>query len=125
MIDAESVRYQIKNRGTEVTFQRVTGQSASDYDPASGSTTGSSSNDDETVKVAFVNYREREVDGTNVQRGDRKALMSAFQTNGNALTKEPQTDDKFVGEGSTVSIVSARTLKDAGTVVAYVCQVRE
>lgn len=123
-IDPETVRFLLSERGTNVTFRRVTGQTASDYDPASGSTTGSASNDDENVKVVFLNYGEREITG-NVERGDRRAIFSNFDTSGNNLSKTPQTGDQFVGEQSTVSIVDAETLKDGGTVVGYAAQVRE
>jgi len=121
VIDRESVRYMIDERGTSVTFRRVV---EGTYDPSTGQT-GASTTDDEAVKVVFTNYSEREITGTNIERGDRKVLMSNFDTSGSVLSKEPQVDDKFVGEASTVTVVDAKTMKDANVVIGYVLQVRE
>lgn len=118
---AESTRYLLSENGTSVTFRRVTEGA---YDPSTG-TTGASSTDDETVRVAFLRYLASEVDGTAIQRGDRRAILAPFQTDGSALSKAPQTDDKLVGEGDTVSVVEARTLKSGDTVIGYELQVRE
>lgn len=120
-IDRQTVNYMIKERGTPVTFRRVV---EGTYDPSTGQT-GASTTDDESVKVVFTNYSEREITGTNIERGDRKVLMSNFDTSGGVLGKEPQVDDKFVGEASTVTVVDARTMKDANVVIGYVLQVRE
>jgi hypothetical protein len=120
-IDRQTIKYMIDERGTQVTFRRV---QEGAYDPSTGQT-GASTTDDETVKVVFTNYSEREITDSNIQRGDRKVLMSNYDTSGSILNKEPQVDDKFVGESSTVTVVDARTLRDAGVVVGYVVQVRE
>lgn len=113
---AESVKTLIAEHGETVTFRRVT---AGGYDPATG-TTAAGSTDDEIVKVAFVQYRENLVDGTNIQRGDRKALLSA-----SAATKVPKSQDQFIGVGDTVNVVSVQTIQSGGVDAAYICQVRE
>jgi hypothetical protein len=120
-IDRQTIKYMIDERGTQVTFRRV---QEGTYNPSTGQT-GASTTDDETVKVVFTNYSEREITDSNIQRGDRKVLMSNYDALGSTLSKEPQVDDKFVGESSTATVVDARTLKDAGVVVGYVVQVRE
>lgn len=123
-IDPQSVKFLLNERGFSVTFRRVTGQTVSDYDPASGSTTASSSNDDESVNAVFMNYSEREITG-NVERGDRKVIMSNYDTSGKTLSKRPQSGDKIIGAESNVSVIDAKTLKDAGNLVGFVLQVRE
>lgn len=117
-IDPETVRYLVSERGTQVTFRRT----SSTYDPSSGTTTDTT--DDETVNAVFTQYRLSEVDGSNIQRGDRKVLMSAFQTNGSALSKSPKVNDEIVGQGQTVSVVNSQQMQDAGVTVAWVLQVR-
>lgn len=119
-IDPLTIKTLLNDRGTSVTFRRVT---EGGYDPSTGQT-GAASTDDETVYVAFTDYRENLIDGQNVLQGDRKALLSNYQTDGTALTKTPAVGDEFVGEGSTVQVVEAHTIKDAGQVVGYICQVR-
>ncbi len=102
--------------GVSVTFRRVP-QTA--YNPVTGSTTEGAAQD-ETVKVMFLDYREAEIDGQLIQRGDRRAVLAA-----SGLTKEPDAGDFFVGEGDTVRVISVRRVEAAGSGLVYVCQVRE
>jgi hypothetical protein len=122
-IDRQTINNLIRDRGQEVTFRRPV-SSTGTYDPSSSSVIGGS-NDDETVKVVFTNYREREVDGTNVERGDRKVLMSNFRLNGKVLGKLPDSGDQFIGSNSTVNVISAQSLIDGGVIIGFICQVRE
>lgn len=108
-------------QGYSVTFRRVTEGA---YDPATGQT-GASSTDDETVIMAFLDYKIAEIDGSQIQRGDRKAILSAYDSSGGLLSKAPRVNDQFVGEGDKVSVVDVQTIKSAGVVVGYICQVRE
>lgn len=108
-------------QGYSVTFRRVTEGA---YDPATGQT-GASSTDDETVIMAFLDYKIAEIDGSQIQRGDRKAILSAYDSSGSLLSKTPRVNDQFVGEGDKVSVIDVQTIKSAGVVVGYVCQVRE
>lgn len=111
----------MKDHGISMTFRRGSNDA---YDPSTGSA-AASTNDDETVLVALVDYSRREIDNSTIEVGDRKALFSAFQTNGNALSKTPQHGDKLIGEGDTVRIISVETTKMGSNVVGYICQVRE
>jgi len=122
-IDRQTINNLIQDRGQEVTFRRPLSSSGT-YDPNTSSVTGGS-NDDETVKVIFTNYREREIDGTNVERGDRQVLMSNFKSNSELLGKSPDSGDQFIGSNSTVNIISAQSLIDSGVVIGFICQVRE
>jgi len=122
-IDRQTINNLIQDRGQEVTFRRPLSSSGT-YDPNTSSVTGGS-NDDETVKVIFTNYREREIDGTNVERGDRQVLMSNFKSNSELLGKSPDSGDQFIGSNSIVNVVSSQSLIDGGVVIGFICQVRE
>jgi hypothetical protein len=120
-IDPLTVKTLIADRGQTLTFRRTVEGS---YDPSAGQTS-SGSTDDETVKGVFVNYHERQIGTQDIERGDRQLLLSAYQSDGTALSKTPQTQDLIIGEDNTVNIVDVQTLRDADQVIAYVCQVRE
>lgn len=111
----------LREHGYDLTFRRPS--NGGSYNPATGAVSGGS-NADETARVVFLNYTSRDIDGTLVQRGDRKALMAATY-NGTALSKTPQIDDELRGEGDAVRIVSVQTIKSGSTVLAYICQARE
>lgn len=111
----------LQEHGYDLTFRRPS--NGGSYNPATGAVSGGS-NADETARVVFLSYTARDIDGTLVQRGDRKAVMAATY-NGTALTKTPQIDDELRGEGDAVRIVSVQTIKSGSTVLAYICQARE
>jgi hypothetical protein len=111
----------LREHGYDLTFRRP-GNGGS-YNPATGAISGGS-NADETARVVFLNYTSRDIDGTLVQRGDRKAVMAATY-NGTALSKTPQIDDELRGEGDAVRILSVQTIKSGATILAYICQARE
>jgi len=111
----------LREHGYDITFRRP-GNGGS-YSPATGSISGGS-NADETARVVFLNYTSRDIDGTLVQRGDRKAVVAATY-NGTALSKTPQIDDELRGEGDAVRILSVQTIKSGATILAYICQARE
>lgn len=111
----------LREHGYDLTFRRPL--NGGSYDPATGAISGGA-NADETARVVFLSYTARDIDGTLVQRGDRKAVMAATY-NGAALTKVPQIDDELRGEGDAVRIISVQTIKSGATVVAYICQARE
>lgn len=118
MLDA--IERLVNDLGTNVTLRRT---SVASYDPSTSSAS-TSTDDDESLKVAFVNYQNREIDGDNIIRGDRKALFSSTKSDGTSLSKEPQPDDQFVGEADTARIVSVFKYKSGDTIIGYSCQVR-
>lgn len=111
----------LQEHGYDLTFRRP--NNGGTYNAATGAITGGS-NADETARVVFLNYNSRDIDGTLVQRGDRKAVMAATY-NGTALTKTPQIDDELRGEGDAVRVVSVQTIKSGASILAFVCQARE
>lgn len=116
-----AMRQVLDRLGYDLTFRRI---DEGAYDPATGST-GTPTNDDETVRGYFANYEIAEIDGSAIQRGDRKAIISAVDANGAALTKVPQSNDLLIGQGNTVRIVSVEKPRPSDVATVYICQVRE
>lgn len=111
----------LREHGYNLTFRRP--NNGGSYNAATGAITGGT-NADEMARVVFLSYTARDIDGTLVQRGDRKAVMAATY-NGTALTKTPQIDDELRGEGDAVRIVSVQTIKSGASILAYICQARK
>ncbi|HEY9819115.1 MAG TPA: hypothetical protein V6D20_25380 [Candidatus Obscuribacterales bacterium] len=113
------LKYLIDIHGQTVTFTRVVKGA---YNPSTGTTSGDTTTN-YTVKVYFYDYKLAEVDGTNIQMGDRKVVFPLVDTSGNTLP-EPQENDKITGIGDGVTIVSHSKIYSS-TPVCYLCQVRE
>ena len=105
--------------GKTVTFRKV---STGAYDPDTGSTASTST--DYSVKSYMAQFTLTELTLDTVVRGDRKALLSAFDTSGVAIPA-PDESDLLVGVGDTVRVVATQTIYSGESVVCYICQVRE
>ena len=105
--------------GKATTFRQI---NTSTYDPSTGSSTKSST--DYSVKSYMAQYTLTELTVDSIVRGDRKALLSAFDTSGSAIPA-PDEGDLLVGVGDTVRVVSVQTIYSGENVVCYICQVRE
>jgi len=77
------------------------------------------SNTDYTVTCAVMQYATREIDGTLVQAGDRRIIISP-----NGLEIEPTTRDKLIVGGETYQILRVEKMAPAGTAVYYEAQCR-
>lgn len=118
---ARQLKALVDATGNTMTFRRP-GVSA--YDPDT-STTTSSAADDDAVKVALIEYHTTEVDGTKIQRGDRQALITIYDTSGATLAKQPQVGDQFVGVGKTVTVIDVEPIMLNDVLVGHICQVRQ
>ena len=105
--------------GQETTFRKI---EVGSYDPATGSAGNTPT--DYSVKSYMAQYTLTELNLDSVVRGDRKALLSPFDTSGVPIPA-PDESDLLVGVGDTVRVVSTQTLYSASQVVCYICQVRE
>lgn len=114
MLAADILRL-IKDRGESLTLVKTT---TGAYDPATSGATESTAN--HTIQVAVVGYKSNLIDGSIIQRGDRKAIIAA-----SGLNVTPAIGDKITGLGDAVRIIDKRTVRDNGQNVAFVCQVRE
>lgn len=109
----------INQFGQDVTLRKV---ETGSYDPATGS--AGSTSVDHPVKSYMAQYTLTELTLDNIVRGDRKALLSAFDTSGVPIPA-PDEGDLLVGAGDTVRVVSTQTIYSSASVVCYICQVRE
>ncbi len=109
----------INEFGQEVTLRKVT---TGTYNTDTGVVSNTAQ--DYAVKSYMAQYTLTELTLDNIVRGDRKALIPAFDTSGTAIPS-PDESDLLVGAGDTVRVVAVQTLFNGDSVVCYICQVRE
>jgi len=85
------------------------------YNPATGKTAAATPTSF-TVRGVFVNYEDKNVDGTVVRAGDRRLLVS---TQGSSTT--PAIGDRVNG----LQVVDVRTIAPRGVAIAWACQMRK
>jgi len=112
------IKQLLNDHGTTVTISRPASKV---YNPSTGQyeVDGGTAAQTQTAKVAIVNYSEDQLLG-DVKRGDRRAIISA-----SGLSFSPDTEDTISGLGDSANIVSVQTINQSGTVVGYICQVRD
>ena len=103
----------ITRYGQTATLRRPTTSGGTSYNP------GTVTNADHACTIAVLDYSSREVDGTRIQRTDRKVLMAKA-----SLSIEPATTDKLEIGVDELKIVDVKPLSPAGTVVFWELQVR-
>lgn len=84
------------------------------YNPATGDVTADADTAF-TIRGVFVAYRDEHIDGTLIQSGDRKLLVSA-----DGSETAPQKGDVVDG----MSLINVRTFAPNGIAVAWSCQAR-
>lgn len=104
----------IKKYGQVVTITRRT-QGA--YNPATS--TAPVTETTETGRGVVYDYKDAEVDGTMVQRGDSKLLLSSI-----GITKPTVNDVATLANGDKFTILDVDVVSPAGTDVVYICQIR-
>ena len=93
----------------------VTRPAADVYDPTTGTLTEGDATTF-TVRGVFINYADRNVDGTVVKMGDRRLLVSARNA-----PDEPAIGDRVSG----LQILDVRTIAPNGVAIAWACQARK
>lgn len=145
----KDVKQLITTHGYAVSFSRA--QSGGSYDTTTGTITGGSTLTWDGRGV-FINYMDKDVDGTSILTDDRKLLLQVV-----GLKRAPETND-LVGIGALyenltvtdgseydtfttsdgetyqvlsgeevvydVSVIDVRTIRSGNTVIAYICQTR-
>jgi hypothetical protein len=86
------------------------------YDPATGVASSIYTSQDCTACV--IEYKKSEIDGTLIQAGDRKALLSPI-----GIT-EPKPGCLIVWGGKDLRVITTSVVAPAGLAVLYECQVR-
>ena len=104
----------IADKGRALTLHKRTPAA---YAPSSG--TASVTETDYSCTGAVLNFPATLIDGTLIQRGDRKIILSA-----RGLTVEPDDGDTMTIGTKKVNIIAVKPVAPDGTVVIYILQVR-
>lgn len=106
----------LRDTGKTYTLARV---AAGAYNPATGAAALTTTQS--TFVGKLISYRDADIDGALIQRGDRRLLIAAASLAGGVV---PQTDDRVSGDGAEMMIVSVQKIEEGASVVIYACQVR-
>ena len=110
----------VNRRGQQATLRKM---SSGTYSPSTGQLV-SVTDTDYTVKAYFSSYTLEETTGSNITVGDRMVTLPALDTSGVAIP-EPDNEDQILSVGDTVVIKSVQKIYNSGTLVCYLCHVRE
>lgn len=75
---------------------------------------------DNPVRLAVFDFKSTDIDGSLVQQGDKRLIIST-----EALTFAPKTGDEIVAQGEVFSLVMVEALSPSGHVVLYKAQARQ
>lgn len=110
----------LKGKGQSVT---ITKRTAGAYNPATGTATVTTTT--ETGTGAIFDYGTKQIDGTLIKVGDKQLLLSAFKTDGTALSIPSLNDTVTDVNGTTYTLVKPlKAIAPAGTIVMYDCNIR-
>lgn len=108
----EAVNALLEDDGSSLTLTRQVGGV---YNPATGTkTAGTSTNF--TVRGVFINYEDRNIDGSVIHMGDRRLLVSP-----QGSTTVPQIGDVVDG----MKLLDVRSYAPKGVPIAWACQARK
>ena len=111
----------LKGKGQSLTLTRIT---AGTYDPATGGMTGATTST-QSAYGAIFDYGAKQIDGTLIKAGDKQLLLSAFKTDGAALTAPVLGDTVTVGSVTYTLVEPLKEVNPAGTVVLYEVNLRK
>lgn len=117
MFQPSSFNTLLNQHGKDVTFNSIT---VGTYNPVTGLSNSTTSH---TVKAYFFDYKDNVVDGSAVQKGDRRVVIKPSDTSG-APIPAPKANDKIVSNSKTLSIVRSDIIESAGVTMCYLLQVR-
>ncbi len=107
----------IQDVGRLVSIERNV--SITDVDPAKPWLGKTSSVELHAVYAAFVNFEEKDMEGTLVRQGDQRCFISPKN-----LTIEITTSDKIIDGSTTWTIIQAKSQKPGGAVLIHNLHVR-
>jgi hypothetical protein len=116
---AETANEIIEEFGQAVTLTHVIPGA---YDPTTGGVTNTTTT--QTGTGAVVDWAARQIDGTLIKVGDRRLLLSAFKTDGAALTAPVLGDTVSIGGVVYTLVEPLKTVGPAGITVIYECNLR-
>jgi len=110
----------LKGKGQTLTLTKVT---AGTYNPATGAMTGTTTST-QTAYGAVFDYGTKQIDGTLIKAGDKQLLLSAFKTDGTALTAPVLGDTVSIGGVVYTLVEPLKTVGPAGITVIYEANLR-
>ena len=110
----------LKGKGQSITLTKIT---AGTYNPATGGFTGAGTST-QTAYGAIFDYGTKQIDGTLIKAGDKQLLLSAFKTDGAALTAPVLGDTVSIGGVVYTLVEPLKEINPAGTTVMYECNLR-
>lgn len=110
----------LKGKGQSLTLTRNT---AGAYNPATGESTVTTTT--QTGTGAVFDYGTKNIDGTLIQAGDKKLLLSAFNSAGAALTAPVINDTVTIGGVVYTIVEPLKTVAPGGIVCLYDCNIRK
>jgi len=105
----------LKGKGQSLTLTKIT---AGTYNPATGGFTGAGTST-QTAYGAIFDYGTKQIDGTLIKAGDKQLLLSAFKTDGTALTAPVLGDTVTIGGVTYTLVEPLKEVNPAGTVVLF------
>jgi hypothetical protein len=105
----------LKGKGQSITLTKIT---AGTYNPATGGFTGAGTST-QTAYGAIFDYGNKNIDGTLIKQGDKQLLLSAFKTDGTALTAPVLGDTVSIGGVTYTLVEPLKEVNPAGTVVLF------
>ncbi len=111
----------LKGKGQSLTLTKIT---AGTYNPATGGFTGAGTST-QTAYGAIFDYGTKQIDGTLIKAGDKQLLLSAFKTDGAALTAPVLGDTVSIGGVVFTLVEPLKEVNPAGTVVMYEVNLRK
>ncbi len=110
----------LKGKGQSLTLTKIT---AGTYNPATGGFTGAGTST-QTAYGAVFDYGAKQIDGTLIKAGDKQLLLSAFKTDGAALTAPVLGDTVSIGGVTYTLVEPLKTVGPAGITVIYEANIR-
>jgi hypothetical protein len=110
----------LKGKGQILTLTKVT---AGTYNPATGAMTGTTTST-QTAYGAIFDYGAKQIDGTLIKAGDKHVLISAFKSDGSALTAPVLGDTVSIGGVVYTLVEPLKTVGPAGITVIYEANLR-
>ena len=118
MFSPTSFNVLLNQHGKNVTFNSI---SLGTYSPTTGSISNSTAT--HTVKAYFFDYKDNMVDGSALQKGDRRVVLKTTNTSGTTIPA-PKANDTLVSNSKTLKVVKSDIIESAGVPICYLLQVR-
>lgn len=89
------------------------------YNPLTDTVTGSNATDI-TISAVFTDFKEKDIDGTLILRGDKQVLFAAV-----SLVPAPENNDILIDGADEYRIIELMAIQPGDTALIYKVQVRK